>query len=84
MPETKPFNPNVSDVFASGFDVHDWEDWLRLICWVETVEPQPGDGARHARKQTAAIVIPRSSLYELIRVLRHSAAHYRDVGPRPS
>lgn len=71
---------HVPDLFASGFDVHDWEDWLRLNCWVETVEPGGGDGAQQLRRKAGALVIPRSSLYELIKVLRYSAAHYQDPG----
>ncbi len=66
---------HVPDVFASGFDVQDWEDWLRLVCWADMIEPAD-DGSRAERRKAAAIVIPRSSLYELIKALRHSAAHY--------
>jgi hypothetical protein len=64
---------HVPDVFASDFDVHDWEDWLRLICWTEVVEPGRGDGDAHTRLVAAAIVMPRSSLLRLLEVLRISS-----------
>ncbi|MPZ57579.1 MAG: hypothetical protein GEU91_13985 [Rhizobiales bacterium] len=66
------------DVFATDFDVHDFEDWLRVICWVEEVEP--GDGAKATRRQAAALVMPRSSLAKLMQVLRVSAGQHRESG----
>lgn len=72
-----PIDParHVPDVFANGFDVHDWEDWLRLICWVDVIESD-SDGGRAARREAAAIVMPRSAVYGLIEHLRFSAARH--------
>jgi hypothetical protein len=65
---------DIPDIFASDFDVHDWEDWVRLLCWVDTIEATDGDGeTQEGRRKAAAIVIPRSSIPNLVRVLRHSA-----------
>jgi len=71
------------DEFATSFDVHDWEDWFRLTCWVEVVEPN-GDGGKAMRRPAASLVIPRSSLHGLMSVLRHSAGHQREAKRRHS
>lgn len=69
---------HVPDVFASGFDVHDWEDWLRLICWADVVDV--GDSGRPERRKAASIVIPRSSVYSLIEALRYSVGRFSPQG----
>lgn len=67
---------HVADIFASGFEVHDWEDWVRIVCLVDTVEPS--DGAHEQRaKVRASIVVPRSSIYDLLQALRQSVGHVR-------
>lgn len=67
----------IRDVHAAGFEVEDFEDWLRLIAW----SPMSGDGGNGGavteRRKTASLVIPRSGVHGLIDALRHSA------GPQP-
>lgn len=70
-----------ADIFASDFDVHDFNDWFRLICWADEIAGT-GDGERAAKRPAAKLVIPRSSQTGLIRVLRYSVAHHR-INARP-
>jgi hypothetical protein len=70
LPYAEPVD--LPDIFASEFDVHDWEDWLRLQCWVDTVEPRGNGELLAHRRRAASIVLPRSSLSGLVRVLRNS------------
>jgi hypothetical protein len=63
----------VPDVFASHFDVHDFEDWL--ICLVDVVEPDANSG-KEVRREATSIVMPRSSVPQLIKVPRFSIATY--------
>ncbi|MBB4017351.1 hypothetical protein GGR16_002380 [Chelatococcus caeni] len=79
MPKAKHIAPNeiihTPDVFASGVDVHDWEDWIRMTFWADA-RPGIDDGdAKHERRVVAHVVIPRSSLPNLMRSLRQSAGH---------
>jgi hypothetical protein len=67
----------VRDVFASGFDVHDEEDWLRLIGWaVHSHDGDDGSGNEERRK-AMSLVVPRSAVRSLMEALRHS------LPPRP-
>lgn len=75
LPLTDP--AHVPDAFASGFEVQDFEDWLRLIGWADYVEGGDGNGgARIERRKAAGIVIPRSSVPGLLEAL------LRSIGPR--
>lgn len=80
LPPPRADAPAATDMFASDFDVHDWEDWCRLICWVDTVEPNGDGDLQVGRRFVATVVIPRSSLGRLIRVLRHSVAQQKEPG----
>jgi hypothetical protein len=66
---------HVGDVFASGFDLQDFEDWVRVVSWVDIV-----DNAHVTRRKVASIVVPRSALHALMQELRGSIGGYRDVG----
>lgn len=70
----------VQDIFASDFDVHDWDDWLRLICWVDVIDPGEGDGGLPGRRVAAAIVMPRSAALRLMEVVRLSAGRTMGEG----
>lgn len=63
------------DVFATDFDVHDWADWLRIVCWVDVVEPND-NGGRASRRPAAALVLPRSAVASLVKALRYSIGHH--------
>jgi len=70
---------NVADAFASGVDVQDYEDWVRLLGWAEC-QAIAGDGfAREDRRICARIVMPRSAVPELVRALRQSVATHREA-----
>lgn len=68
---------NIPDAFASGFDVQDWQDWVRVVGFADDVAPVDGNGGSlHAvRRKSAAVIVPRSSLPELIDKLQESLGH---------
>lgn len=69
------FDPlHQGDVFASGIDVQDFDDWLRLVWWTATAEYAQGP-----RRKVACIVIPRSALAAMLQELRGSAGSIREV-----
>ncbi|MET4247538.1 hypothetical protein [Bradyrhizobium sp. LA6.7] len=65
---------HVGDDFASGCDVQDYEDWLRLVWWVDV----PGNGSG-ARCKVRGIVLPRSSLHQVVLNLRDSVGYGRET-----
>lgn len=68
------FDPlHLSDGFASGVDVQDFEDWIRLVWWTAT-----GDNAQGPRRKIGCIVIPRSALPAIQQELRDSAGNPRE------
>jgi hypothetical protein len=69
--------PKVVDVFASDFEVHDFEDWLRVIGWADETDSNR-DGAQPVRHKAVSLVIPRSSVNRLMRALRNSAGHRKE------
>lgn len=70
----------LTDAFASGFEVQDFEDWLRLVCWADYTH-SGGDGVRGERRKSASIVIPRSAIFALMEALRDSVGHTKDARP---
>jgi hypothetical protein len=58
---------NLPDSFASGFEVHDFDDWLRLVGWADVT-----DNSHTVRRKTASLVMPRTALRMLMQVLRGS------------
>ncbi|UPJ65253.1 hypothetical protein [Bradyrhizobium sp. 191] len=68
-------DPNgLSDDFASGCDVQDHEDWLRVVFWVDV----PGNG-HGARCKVRSLVLPRSALPSVLQELRGGPAHGREA-----
>lgn len=68
-------NPlHIGDDFAAGCDVQDYEDWLRLVWWVDV----PGNGHGH-RCKVRGIILPRSALHDVIQELRDSAGYGREL-----
>lgn len=65
---------HVGDDFASGCDVEDHEDWLRLVWWVDI----PGN-SHGARAKVRSIVLPRSALPNVVQELRGGAGHGREA-----
>jgi hypothetical protein len=65
---------NLEDRFASGFEVHDFDDWLRLVAWAETT-----DNSHTGRRKVASVVLPRSALATLIQALRGSGGDDREA-----
>jgi hypothetical protein len=65
----------IGDDFASGCDVQDHEDWLRLVWWVDI----PGNG-NGARCKVRSIVLPRSALPNVLQEMRGgSLGHGREA-----
>jgi hypothetical protein len=74
--QRRPLNDpaNLADSFASGFEVHDFDDWLRLVAFVDLTE-----NAHTGRRKVASVVMPRSALNELLLRLRDSAGDDREA-----
>jgi hypothetical protein len=65
----------VADAFATGFEIDDGEDWLRLTGWTER-SGNGGDGGGLAeRRKTVSLVLPRSAVYGLMEALSLSMAN---------
>jgi hypothetical protein len=64
----------LGDVFATGFEVHDFDDWLRLIGWAEMT-----DNSHTSRRKVASLVMPRSTLLKLMQALRESVGDDREA-----
>jgi hypothetical protein len=65
---------NIGDAFASGVDVHDYEDWLRLVWWVDM---QDNHGRR---RKVASIVLAKHLLPVVVQELRGaSSGHGRET-----
>jgi hypothetical protein len=65
---------NVADSFASGFEVHDFDDWLRLVAWADITE-----NSHTGRRKVASVVMPRSALQLLMQALRESGGDDREA-----
>lgn len=65
---------NIGDAFASGLDVQEYEDWLRLVWWVDI----PGN-ARGLRRKVASITVAKALLPVVVQELRGAAGHGRDT-----
>lgn len=65
----------VPDKFVTSFEIEDFEDWLRLTCWTEHASNRTHGGEL---RKTASLIIPRTSLYELLQSIRISSGPYRE------
>jgi hypothetical protein len=63
----------IADVFASGLDIQDYEDWMRLVWWVDV----PGNG-HGPRRKVASIALPKSLLPVVVQELRGGGGHGRE------
>ncbi|MEY9358973.1 hypothetical protein ABH994_001694 [Bradyrhizobium yuanmingense] len=64
----------IGDDFASGCDVQDHEDWLRVVWWVDV----PGNG-HGTRCKVRSIVLPRAALHQVVLNLRDSVGYGRET-----
>lgn len=62
----------IGDTFASGVELQDFEDWVRLSWFVDL----PGNGSR---RKVASIVLPRSAVPIVTQELRGSHTHTREA-----
>jgi hypothetical protein len=60
---------HIADDFASGCDVQDHEDWLRLVWWVDV----PGNSSG-ARCKVRSIVLPN-----VLQEMRGGTGHGREA-----
>lgn len=60
---------NIGDAFASGLDVHDYEDWLRLV---------PGN--QGMRRKVASIVLAKALLRVVLQELRGAGPEHGREG----
>ena len=65
---------SIGDDFASGVDVEDHEDWMRLVWWVDI----PGNG-NGARCKVRSLIVPRSALPNILQEMRGGAGHGRET-----
>jgi hypothetical protein len=65
---------DLADAFASGVDLQDFEDWVRLVFWVEVAE-----NGQATRRKVAPVVVPRSLLLALTQELRGSIGPDREA-----
>jgi hypothetical protein len=64
----------LGDVFASGFEVHDFDDWLRLVAWTDTT-----DDHHTGRRKVASLAMPRTTVLMLMQALRESIGEDRET-----